>query len=326
MNEQTINRFKATNAVKVNDTTRVFGYSGGVPNLVMDAKKSGLQCNPILGGVLHMFVPGQDAYLGGLDTFTGTYPKRYVDLMPKDYRKAVDDKFHLIEDFGWRNLDMLTQLPYEVTAEHYLDAAQDYFRVVHPDLNECPFGLNQEIQTSDPEVGAATKVWQACPTCRLEQLRSEETSEIIFKASAPLSQGGLGMDSGILASLRAALIEACEAALVHVESKHQAVLSDIQNKLTGNMPGRNTLKTIDRIHLKMLHRSETKAPDMAQVMGQAMAGALKEAGVGAPPVAPPVTPPVNVLTDEEMAEYEAYKQKKAAMAKARAAKENNNVD
>lgn len=303
---QVINRFKAVGNTTVNQRTRCFGYSGGLPNLVMDAKKSGLQCNPITGGTLLMFLPGKDAYLGGLDTLTGEYPKRYVDIMPADYATVVDRRFHLEEEFGWRNLPMLTNLPYEVTATEYFDMAEEYFKVVHPEINECPFGLNRKIQTSDPEVGDSDLVWQACPTCRLNELKSEACSERIFAAS------GQGLDSEILADLRATLIDACEGAIRHAERKNQMVVSDIARKMTGSQNGRNSLNTIDRIHLKMLHRNEPTANDTsgAEMIAKVVAETMK--GVQAPSA--------DALSSEEVAEYRAYQAKKAQMQKAREAK------
>lgn len=302
--QATTNRFKA-NERAVLDRTRRFGYSGGVPNLAMDAKKSGLDCNPIVGGKLLLFVPGRDGYLGGWDDTKGGYKRLHTEIMPGDYAVLVERRFHTGEDFGYRNLKMLTKVPYAFEDGVYTDEAYAYFDTLHPKCT-CPYGLNQSVQTSDPEVGESEMVYQHCPTCQLEELKSEACSQRIYQASATL-------DSRILADLRAVLIEANEAALRHVNGKSQMVLSDIARKMTGQMPGRNTLNTIDRIHLKMMHKEESVATSDSAAMIKSLATEMAKAFQAAPaPVAP-----VNTLSAEEVAEYEAYKARKAQMAKAR---------
>ena len=301
----------------VTDRRRRFGFSGGVPNMLMDAKKSGLDCNPIEGGRLLMFVPGKDGYLGGYDPVKKRYPKLYVDMMPADYASLVDRQFHTNEDFGFRLLPMLTALEYtnekrmteNGAVYDYHDQADAYFNVVHPSLASCPYGLNTKIQTCDPEVGEGELVFQVCPTCQLVLLESQETSDRIFNASQTL-------DSKILLELREALIGAYKAALNHVERKNQMIMSDIARKMTGTQHGRNTLNAIDRIHLKMMHRTENvkndNQLDMVRALAQEMTAAMRS-----PVVAEPVG---TVLSPEEVAEYEAYKMRKANMAKAREAK------
>jgi len=307
------------------DRRRMFGFSGGTPFMIMDAKKSGLDCNPIEGGRLLMFAPGKDGYLGGYDPIKKRYPKMYVDMMPSDYASMVDRKFHTNEDFGFRLLPMLTGLEYSnvrrvdekgQTVYDYHDQADAYFNVVHPTLAECSYGLNKKVQLNDPEIGEGELVFQVCPTCQLALLESEETSKRIFNASTVL-------ESKILLELREALIDAYRAALNHVDRKHQAVLSDIARKMTGTQNGRNTLNTIDRIHLKMMHRTENAKNDgqldMMRAIVQEVASAVRPTAIAASEAPSGVT-----ITAEEAAEYEAYKMRRDNMAKARAAKEKNN--
>lgn len=303
--QNVLNRVKSTQSV-VQDRTRRLGYSGGVPNLVMDSKKSGLDCNPILGGQLLLFLPGKDGYLGGWDDMRGGYKRLYVDIMPGAYQFVVNKRFHTNEDFGYRNLDMLTNLKTEFVGDEYFDEAFDYFNIVHKKGIKCPYHLNQPVQLSDPEVGESTPVYQHCPTCQLADLESEACSERIYKVSDKFN-------SAILMQLRDELIVANKAALRHVESKRQMILSDIARKMTGTQPGRNTLNTIDRIHLKMMHKEENQqtntATDMIKTLAQEMAVAMAGTKVETP-----------TLSAEELAEYEAYKKRKEQMAKAREAK------
>ena len=308
-NQSTINRVKATQSV-VADRTRRFGYSGGVPNLTMDAKDSGLDCNPLTGGKLLMFLPGKQGYLGGWDQNKGGYRRLHVDIMPAEYQYGVDKTFHTNEDFGYRNLDMLTALRHEFSNDNYFDEADEYFAVVHPTLTSCKFGLNQKVQLSDSEVGYSGLTYQHCPTCQLADLKSQACSDRIFKASDRL-------DSRILMELRDVCIEANEAALRYAEGRVQAVLSDIARKMTGTQPGRNTLNTIDRIHLKMQHKEENAQTNTATDMIKSLAKEMATAIAGTK------TEAVPSLSEAELAEYQELKRKEAArarMAKARDSK------
>lgn len=309
----------------VRDRTRVFGYSGGTPGMVMDAKKSNLDCNPIEGGRLLMFAPGKDGYLGGVDA-KGRFKQAYVDLMPTDYAGLVDRKFHLQDDFGFRMLPVLTKLPYRAWTEQngvksdgspniiarYEDDADKYFAVVHPKLAYCPFGLNQELAHHDPEVGTGSLVYTHCPTCQLADLQSDACSQRIFDASSEL-------DSAILLELRNLLIESNKAALAYVEKKSAIIQGEVARTLATGRGFRTGMNTIDRIHLKMMHREENAQSntqlEMIRELGKEIAGSMRST------VAPEVPANVVTITAEEKAEYDAYVARKANMAKAREAKE-----
>lgn len=311
--------------VVVRDRTRVLGYSGGAPGMVMDAKKSNLDCNPIVGGRLLLFAPGKDGYLGGLDA-RGRFKQAYVDIMPSDYANLVDKKFHVAEDFGFRVLPMLTKLPYRSWVENgvprYEDEAEKYFNVLHTSQT-CPYGLNQKVQMQDPEVGVGELVYQHCPTCQIASLTSEETNKRIYDASQTL-------DSGILIQLRDTLLEANRAALRHAEAKSAMVMGDIANTVAGKHGFRTSLNTVDRIHLKMMHKEENAQTNTQNEMFRTLASELASALKGAqeaPQSVPTAEAPVQtsaVLTEEEIAEYLELKAKQKAaqerMAKAREAK------
>lgn len=327
-----VNRFEAANTA-VSDRTRMFGYTGGAPGLVMDAKKSGLDCNPIVGGRLLMFVPGKEGYLGGINA-KGFFQKAFVDMMPSDYASVVDRKFHTSDDFGFRLLPMLTPLPYKAWQEriapnikkgHYEDEAYTYFDVVHTTAEPCPYDLNKEMAQHNPEVGLGELVYQPCPTCRLASLRSDAVSERIFNASTAL-------DSQILLKLRETLIEANEATLAHVERKSTMIISDIARTIAGQKGFRTTLNAIDRIHLKMMHKEENSQSntqlDMVRTLAQEMASAMR-ANQPIQPLETEVVQATNVLSADEMAEYAELKAKRDAarsrMAAARAAKGESNA-
>jgi len=301
----------------IRDRTRVFGYTGGAPGLTMDAKKSNLDCNPIEGGRLLMFPPGKDGYLGGLDA-KGKFKQVYVDLMPTDYANLVDRKFHLTDDMGFRVLSMLTKLPYKVWVDEvdgqkiprYDDEADKYFAVVHPALTACPYGLNQKMAHHNPEVGTGALIFTHCPTCRLADLKSEMCSKRIYDASSTL-------DSEILLKLRETLIEANEATITHVTSKSTMVLADVARTIAGGVGFRTGLNTVDRIHLKMLHKEENQQANTQLEMMKTLATEIATSMKG---IAQPVAAEGVTITAEEAAEYEAYKMRKANMQKAREAK------
>lgn len=283
--------------------------------LTMDAKSSGLPCNPIWGQRLLPFYPGKAGYLGALNTMTSERRILHVDIMPGEFAHLVERRFFRDDDYGFRLLPMLTKLEYGVIQENgqdiYLDEAYTYFDVVHPILGECPYGLFRDEQMSDPEVGESTPVWQPCPTCRLAHLKSQEVSDRIFEASSEL-------DSSILASLRTALIESNEATLRHIARKSQMVQGDIARKMTGSMPGRNVLNTIDLIHLKMMHKTVEKGSDQSE-FARIIASAITE-------TRQPMQQEINgvVISHEEAEMLAQYKQRQAQAAKMRAGKEKKN--
>lgn len=308
--------------VAVNDRTRMFGYSAGAPGMIMDAKKSGLDCNPIEGGRLLMFVPGKDGYLGGL-TRNG-YQKLYVDMMPSDYALMVERRFHTSDDMGFRVLKMLTPLSYKseyrkVDGEiqgFYEDEALNYFSVVHPPQT-CPFDLEKAHPHHDPEVGTGEYVYTPCPTCRLANLQSNQTMERIADSSGQ-------MDVPILRALHAMLVEANTAAVRHIERKKAMVDGDIAKTLAGRPGFRVGLNAIDRIHLKQLHKEENAQSntqiETIKAFAEATVKAQQAIAVGQT-VAPTTTP---TITDAEYEEFLAFQAKKREaqerMAKARAAK------
>lgn len=331
------------------DLRRRFGYSAGVPNLVMDGKKSGLKCNPIDGGSLLPFYAGRDGYKGGLKP-NGEFQQAYIDILPAEYAYRVATMFQNTTDMGYRTLEMLTDLSYEVPppkpnlpravdfnsrrqdghelAEHNRrmnayhemyndtwyranDHAYAYFDVVHPVITTCEYGLNQKIQLRDAGVQPGELFYQHCPTCRLQHLKSDACAERIYASSVT-------MDSKVLADLRSILVEANEAALRFVEANAAMVAGDISKRMTGSDNGRANLNVIDRIHLKMMHKTENAQlntqTEMMRVMAQEIGVALR---TNQAPAAP-------VLSDDEYAEFLAFQAKKKEaqerMANARAAK------
>lgn len=299
------NKIRNTQAV-IQDRTRRFGYHGGTPNLTFDPKSSGLTSNPITGGQLLPFYPVANGYTGALDPLMGIRKTLYTTMMPGELAYNVDRKFHLNEDFGFRLLPMLTELDYGLTPQGQpYDEAEGYFQTVHHPIADCPFGLFQYVQLADPEVGEATPVWQPCPTCRLASLKSDDVSLRIARSD---------LSKDTLVGLREALIESNEATLRHVGRKSTAIQSDIARKMTGSMAGRNTLNTIDHIHLKMMHKTLDKNSqnDFVQQLAEAIQGVRQ----------PQITTEGGmVLTEAQAAEYKQWQINKERMAKAREAKE-----
>lgn len=326
MATQAIVNRAAASQVAVSSRTRLLGYAGGSPGMIMDQKKSGLDCNPIEGGRLLLFFPGKDGYIGGYDKWKGQYQKAYVDLMPSDYRFHVDRMFHTQTDFGYRNLDMLTDLPYEIRRDDYVDAAAEYFSVVHPFIGHCPFGLNQKVQMADPEVGEGELVYVHCPSCRLADLKSKDCIARIETAAAG------GLDRNILISLRSMLIEANEATIRFADSSIRKVQGEITKRMAGAANGRTALNTVDRIHLKQMHKEENKQTDTGLQMIKEFGASVAEALLAkqTTPATPPVDVPQNTsvaaassatIDEAEFRDFQKWKAKVAAAEKMRAAKD-----
>ncbi len=259
-------RLQTASNTSLTDTRRVFSYSGGVPHLTIDAKSSGLDCNPIKGGSLLMHVPMVHGYRGMFNAFQGKYSQHSLPVNPIDSARTVEKKFHLTADFGFRVLRPLTAIPY--TVQPYNDPAIEYFNVLHPAIS-CDFGLETEVY-SNTEGNVGSHWYQACPTCRLKELESEDCSQRIYEA------GARGFDTKILADTRAILVDACRSAITTAQRKVAELEGDIQRRMSGEH-GRNVRNEIDYIYLKMLHQKITAQDNTGGVtqMASAIAEAIK---------------------------------------------------
>lgn len=226
------------------DNTRVFGYSGGVTHLIMDACDSGLSCNPIKGGTLLTFAtPEKHGYRGAYNSLKREYPQHYVVKTPSDNAYTVEREFRIKKDQGYRNLTPLKSLPYGFRDGVYADEAFHYFDVLHPEIANCPFDLEKDVRF-DNEAFA----YIACPTCRLAELKSDACSQRIYEA------GANGLDTQILADTRAIMIDACETAVRYTTSVVAELDMDMKKRLSGDH-GRTTRNEVDLIHLRQLHRN-----------------------------------------------------------------------
>lgn len=265
MNTQTANRFISKSNVQT-DTTRILGYSAGVPNMTMRPKASGLDCNPIKGGEPLLFVPQTEIVQGMYNEFQQRYVKTKLQRYPGEYAGEVKRKFEDNENHGFVVMDMLTHLPYEFgvnqdTKEpYYNDEAYEYFAVVHPRIS-CEFGLERFVPR---EYGQDE--YQPCPTCRLAELNSEACDRRIFEASVAL-------DSDILARLRSRLISANEAGIRFIQRKVDEVEGDLVKRKAGEH-GRPNRNTIDYLNLKMLH--QRPPVDQQQAMMNSTADAIAQ--------------------------------------------------
>jgi len=260
-------RLQTAEQTTIQDTRRVFGYQGGVPHLTMDARDSGLDSNPIKGGKMLLFVPGVIHYRGMFDPYNKKYTRHSLKVMPSERARTVANKFQFSEDFSYRTLEPLTQLPYKVTPDEYIDEAYDYFAVVHPIIT-CPFGLETDV-VSNTGGNIGSSWYQACPTCRLKELQGDECSQRIFEAS------GNGMDSKILADTRAILIDSCQTAITFAERKVADIEGDMTLRRSGQN-GRATRNEIDFIYLKMLHRKAVENSPSAEQGQNAIAEAITQ--------------------------------------------------
>lgn len=331
----TVAKLKAANQIQVNDTTRRFGYSAGVPYLSIDPKYSGLPSRNVPGGRLLTFITEIETVVGPYNEQKKIYPHIPRQITPKEQVYYVAKKFHVGMDAGFRELQSLTKLPYGlleeikdpntgkvVRPEQYADEGVDYFAVVHPKLRDaCPFGLEDNF-VSHAEGNTGAEWFQACPTCRLAELESEECGMRIANSH---------LDRSILTNLRQELINACRAAIVFAETRISLIDADLEKRAHGEH-GRSHRWEVDFIYLKMVHREAPQAvkpmsqADIVSQAAQAAASGVFSAMNAAQPAPAAIQAPEDavVLTGEDKAAYEQWQANKAKMAQVRAAKQEKN--
>ena len=303
----------------INDRTRRFCYAGGTPMMALAPKNSGLDCNPITGGRLHQLVAKRQFYGGAYDPYKKTYPRLFNWEMPGDFAKVLSTRFEQQADMGFRNLPMLTALPHSLDGDNYYDDAYAYFNVVHPFIEKCPYGLNKDVQLTDPQAGQSTPVFQHCPTCQLKDLESQACTDRIEQAIASNPEV---FERNTLNELRSTLIEANRAAIAYCERSLASVQAEIDARRSGAPQGRTHFNTIDNIQFKMMHKEPAK-DEQSTLITQLVQGLTANQ---VPPVAQATNP---VLDAETVAQLQAFtewqneqKAKKAAdaerMAKVRA--------
>lgn len=322
--QATLQKFKAANQVQVNDTTRRFGYSGGVPYLTVQPKYAGVGSAMVPGGTLITFAPE-------LETIIGTYSeqqKRYISskrmITPAEQVLYVAKKFHVGMDAGFRELKSLTRLPYEVipadpqagTPDQYYDEGPAYFNTLHVPLT-CDMGL-ESIFVSRAEGNVGAEWYQACPTCRLKDLESDACTARIRASN---------LDPVVLNALREELITANRSAIIFAEMQIARVDADLEKRGRGEH-GRTYRYEVDHIYYKMVHR---QAQEIKQLSPQEIiieASKAAAAGVIAAQAANPAQAPAPLPTPEEVVDPEfqefladqfaAWQAKKAAEATATA--------
>lgn len=251
-------RFKAAQAVTVNDMTRRFGYAGGTPNLSISPKYSGLRRTCVPGGELLLFAPGIEKYRGAYDDFKRIYPTITRTISPVEFQTNVRRKFYdgPSGDTGYRDIDCLTSIPYRAgdgVPGGYQDEAYAYFEVVHPVIT-CEFGLESVYRTGAPgNVGA--EWFQPCPTCRLASLKSEDVAQRIAESE---------LDQSVLIKLRDALIEANHATVEFANRQVTDVAADMERRSHGEPQGRTSRNEIDHIYLRMIHKTLEKKQEPSQ--------------------------------------------------------------
>lgn len=324
-----ISAMKQGGMESINDRTRRFCYTGGTPMMSLAAKNSGLDCNPITGGRLHQLVAKRQFYGGAYDPYKKTYPRLFNWELPGDFAKVLSQRFEQAADMGFRNLPMLTALPHslDATTNEYFDDAYAYFNVVHPFVGECPFGLNKDVQLTDPQAGQSTPVFQHCPTCQLKDLESQACLDRISNA---VQSNPAVYNEKTLLELRSTLIEANRASIAYVERSLAAVKAEIDGRRSGAPQGRTHFNTVDNIGFKMMHK-EPARDEQSTLITQLVQGLSANQ---VPPVAQTTNP---VLTDEQIAQLAAFtewqaeqKAKKEAdaerMAKVRAGRKTTTED
>jgi hypothetical protein len=319
-NAAVLSKFKAAGQVQVTDTTRRFGYSGGAPYLTVMPKYAGVGSSMVPGGRLITFAPE-------IETVQGTYSeqkKAYVTsprmITPGEQVLYVARKFHEGVDAGFRELKSLTKLGYgvreatETTPEHYFDEGPQYFDLLHPEI-ECSAGLeSQFISRAEGNVGATW--FQACPTCRLQDLEQ----------NAPARIASSHLDRLVLENLRQELIAACRSAINFAERQIDRLNADLEKRGRGEH-GRTTRNEADYIYLQMVHREAKEVKQLSpqeivtEAAKAAAAGVIAAQASVPPPVVAPqeeVDPELQQFLAEKFAEW---KEQKAATTKTKTKQE-----
>lgn len=269
-----LTRFKDNTTTRPIDRTRVYGFSGGVPNMSMRPVVSNLQAHVIPQGQLLMFKPRVDNINRLIDS---TVHVEQQETSPTGFLNAVAAKFQRgVRDFGFRGLPMLTPLQYGVfTFQGRMieyDEADDYFAIVHPPLS-CEMGL--EVAPNEP-----------CPTCRIQWLESAECSRRIADALQNADKwkhavcANRTFDQEILNSLRSALLDSYQAARAFATYKLGRSKGDVEAR-KGGSHGKSSLDAVDHYYQRMLHEKPdhiTQAEmitKQAEITGAAMAEALR---------------------------------------------------
>lgn len=307
----TLNKFRSANAQSIDDRTRRFGYSGGVPNMSIPPKVSGLPSATVTGGTLLLYAPFVEATVGAYDAMRKKYPRITRVVTPWEQSTNVRRRFYESDDMGYRDLNSLTKLPYEVTDAGYTDEAPQYFDTIHVKLS-CEYGL-ESIFVSGAEGNVGAEHYQACPTCRLADLRSRECDRRI--AESPL-------DTETLEALRNELIAANEAAIRFAHRRIDLVNADLEKRSRGEN-GRSSRNEVDYLYLKMVHQdapAQVKPMNMQDIVAGAATAAATAAvqatqGQQVAPVQTGFTIP-----DDEKENYLKFKASQERMAKAREAK------
>lgn len=260
--QEALNAFHTPQSTPDVDKRRRFGYNPCFSNLTMKPSGSGLNAPVIPNGVPLLFTTKTLFHRGGYNALRKEYPRIATEYPASHFRSAVNLAFRSKEDFGYRNLDMLTNVPYEASEVNgemiYRDDAFLYWKAVHPAIT-CSFGLEAKVQH---EFGDAT--YQACPTCRLAHLNKLNVMEIE------------GLDVNILIALKAVLIEANTVALQKLNLKIGEVEREMVLARAGRT-GRAGYLEFDYLMLKMLHRKPKEETDTAAESANVMAQALKDA-------------------------------------------------
>lgn len=247
------NRFADNTAVRVIDRRRMYGFSGGMPFMIISPQASNQSQEEIGQGQLIPFKPHVMAAFDGDFTFSP------VENAPKDYAKALEINFgtEAENDWGYRTLPFLTELEYDKTTG--FDEADAYFDAVHPKFSQigksCEMGLEVLVFNDNDDVP------RPCPTCRLEYLASGECKQ-------RMQDSGLRMD--ILTQLHTAIVLCYTQARSFAQKKFEESKSEIEKGRNAQPSMKLAFTDADTYFQKMLHRKEAHIEQAELVASQSL--------------------------------------------------------
>lgn len=289
-------RYADNTKFKIIDRTRMFGFSGGMPHMIMSPLASNQPREEIGQGQLILFKPHVE------QAVDGDFQPAPLENPPKSYAAALTYNFgtDAENDWGYRTLPFLTELDYD--KETGRDEADLYFDAVHPKFSQidktCEMGLEVVVFNDNDDVP------RPCPTCRLQYLASQECMD-------RMANSGLRQD--ILSQLHQTITVSYTQARAFAQKKLDESKSEIDKGRNGQPSMKLAFTDVDNFYMKMLHRKEAHIEQAELIanqslnQGRAIAEGLKGAGALD-------NDPTSGMSNAEKAEFYAWKAEKEAAA------------
>lgn len=281
--------------IQPHDRRRMFGFSGGMPHMIISPLASNQPTEEIGQGQLILFKPHVSPNVDG------DFKPAPIERAPKTFANVLTYNFGTDSenDWGYRTLSFLTELEYD--KDTGVDEADLYFDAVHPKFSQiektCEMGLEVLVFNDNDDVP------RPCPTCRLQYLASDE-------CKVRMAESGLRQD--ILTQLHEALVVSYTQSRAFAQKKLDESKSEIDKGRNGQPSMKLAFTDVDNFYMKMLHRKEAHIEQAELIanqslnQGRAIAEGLKGASTD--------SDPTQGMSNAEKAEFYTWKAEKEAKA------------